>query len=119
MMGALLLRSLVGGPILLTEEVNLCYTFKSVCEGWEPDFSLKEETVKCVICKQGETAPGKVTVTLERDEMTLVVKGVPASVCENCGEEYLSEDVSARLLSLAEDVARSGVQVDIRRYIAA
>ena len=75
--------------------------------------------MKCVICKQEETSLGKVTVTLERGEMTLVVKGVSAYVCENCGEEYLTEGVSARLLSLAEDVAHSGVQVDIRRYIAA
>ncbi|HYP42225.1 MAG TPA: type II toxin-antitoxin system MqsA family antitoxin, partial [Chloroflexia bacterium] len=41
--------------------------------------------MRCVICKQAETRPGQVTVTLERDEMTLVIKGVPARVCPNCG----------------------------------
>lgn len=75
--------------------------------------------MKCVICKQGETQPGKVTVTLERDEMTLVIKGVPAEVCSNCGEQYIDEEVSAQLLKIAEEVALSGVQVDIRKYIAA
>jgi YgiT-type zinc finger domain-containing protein len=75
--------------------------------------------MKCVICKQGETQPGKVTVTLERDEMTLVIKGVPAEVCSNCGEQYIDEEVSAQLLKIAEEVAHSGVQVDIRKYIAA
>ena len=75
--------------------------------------------MRCVICKQGEIQPGTATVMLERNGMTLVVKSVPARVCENCGEEYVDEDVTARLLREAEDAARSGVQVDIREYLAA
>jgi len=75
--------------------------------------------MKCVICKQGETRPGKATVTLERDGRTLVIKGVPASVCANCGEEYVDEKTTARLLTAAEESVRAGVQVDIREYVAA
>ncbi len=33
--------------------------------------------MKCIICKVGTTMPGKTTITLERDNMTLVFKGVP------------------------------------------
>jgi len=75
--------------------------------------------MKCVVCKQGETKVGKATITLERDGTTLVVKGVPARVCTNCGEEYVSEEITARLLKNAEEAARAGVQVDVREYIAA
>lgn len=75
--------------------------------------------MKCVICRHGETKSGKVTVTLERNGTTLVIKGVPASVCGNCGEEYLSEETTARLLETAEDAAREKVLVDVRQYIAA
>ena len=39
--------------------------------------------MKCVICKQAETQPGKTTVTLERGNLTLVIKGVPAQVFSN------------------------------------
>ncbi|MBI2900307.1 MAG: type II toxin-antitoxin system MqsA family antitoxin [Planctomycetes bacterium] len=73
----------------------------------------------CVICKLADTVPGSTTVTLERDPLTLVVKGVPARVCANCGEAYVDEDVAARLLRLAEDTAKSGAQVEIRQYVAA
>lgn len=73
----------------------------------------------CVICKNGETQLGKATVTLEREETTLVIKGVPAQVCGNCGEEYVDEETTARLLKTAEDAARAGVQVDVRQYVAA
>jgi len=75
--------------------------------------------MKCVICKQGETRPGKATVTLERDGTILVIKGVPASVCENCGEEYVEGEMTARLLKDAEEAVRAGVQVDIREYVTA
>jgi YgiT-type zinc finger domain-containing protein len=70
----------------------------------------------CVICKKAEPQTGRVTVTLERGNMTLVVKGVPASVCPNCGEEYMDEVTTRQLLETAEDVASAGVQVEIREY---
>ena len=78
-----------------------------------------EEAMKCVICKQGETQPGKATVTLERGGSVVVFKSVPAEICSNCGEEYVDESTTARLLSAAEDAMKTGVQVDVREYIAA
>ena len=75
--------------------------------------------MKCVVCKHGETQPGKATVTFERDGTTLVIKGVPASICQNCGEEYVDESITTSLLKNAEDAVRAGVQVNIREYVAA
>ena len=75
--------------------------------------------MKCVICRHGETRPGTATVTLERDRATVVVKGVPARVCENCGEEYVEEEAASRLLALAEEAANSGVKVEVLEYAAA
>jgi YgiT-type zinc finger domain-containing protein len=77
----------------------------------------EEKVMKCVICKKGETKLGKTTVTLERDGMTLVFKGVPANVCVNCGEEYVDEKTTKQLLKTAEEAAKAGIQVDIREYI--
>lgn len=74
--------------------------------------------MKCVICKQAETGPGTATVTLQRDGLTLVIKGVLARTCPNCGEEYVDEEITGRLLQAAEEAARAGVQVDIREYVA-
>ena len=42
----------------------------------------EEKAMKCVICRYGETAPGKVTVSLEHDGATVVIKEVPARVCQ-------------------------------------
>lgn len=75
--------------------------------------------MQCVICKSGETKPGKTTVTLERNGMTLVFKGIPAHVCANCGEACVDEDITRQLLQAAEEAARAGVQVDVREFIGA
>ncbi|MBI4411318.1 MAG: type II toxin-antitoxin system MqsA family antitoxin [Deltaproteobacteria bacterium] len=75
--------------------------------------------MKCVICKRGKTRNGKTTVTLERGETTIVVKQVPAQICQNCGEEYVAERTTTKLLKLADKAARGGVQVDVREYLAA
>ena len=40
---------------------------------------------------QGETARGLVTAPLRRGAATVIVKGVPAEVCENCGEYHLAK----------------------------
>ncbi len=62
--------------------------------------------MKCVICKNGTTRTGKATVTLEKEGTILVIKGVPAEVCENCGEEYVHDKTTARLLKTAEEAAK-------------
>ncbi|MFQ4134912.1 type II toxin-antitoxin system MqsA family antitoxin [Nodosilinea sp. PGN35] len=57
--------------------------------------------MNCVICKPGQTQPGLVTVALEREGAIVVLEWVPADVCEDCGEYYLSDDVTGELLERA------------------
>jgi YgiT-type zinc finger domain-containing protein len=78
----------------------------------------KEAGVNCPICKHGDRMPGVATVTLSRGGLTLVVKGVPATVCNNCGEEYVTEEAATQLLSTAEAAVRAGVQLEVRQYAA-
>ena len=73
--------------------------------------------MKCVICKHGDTEERKTTVTFDRNGMTLVVKDVPAQVCTNCGEDYVNEHIAHEILTITERMAKSGAQVDIRRYV--
>jgi len=75
--------------------------------------------MKCVICKHGDTAPGSTTVTLERGPCTLVVKSVPADVCQTCGEEYLSRETTRALQNQAAEAAAAGSSTQIREFGAA
>jgi YgiT-type zinc finger domain-containing protein len=75
--------------------------------------------MRCVVCRQGETRPGKTAVVLQRDGATVVINDVPARVCENCGEDHVDEQVAERVLAAAVAAARPGVKVEIRDYVAA
>jgi YgiT-type zinc finger domain-containing protein len=75
--------------------------------------------MRCSICKHGQTTAASVTVTLERDGVTVVFRNVPAQVCDTCGEQYVDEQTTGRLLAQATEAARAGVQVEVRTYAAA
>jgi YgiT-type zinc finger domain-containing protein len=74
--------------------------------------------MKCAICKNGYTVEGNITVVLERDHSILVFKHVPAKICENCGEEYLSEETNRVLLKKAQEAAERGVDLELLRFAA-
>ena len=74
--------------------------------------------MKCVVCKGGETSPGLATVVLTRDSTTVVLRDVPAEICSDCGEYYLSEEMSRQVLERAESAVRNGVEVEIIRFAA-
>ena len=74
--------------------------------------------MKCIICKHGNTQPGLVTVTLQREDCIVILKKVPAEVCENCGEYYLSDTVTDSVLQRAETAVNNGAEVEIIRYAA-
>ncbi len=74
--------------------------------------------MKCVICKTGLTHPGTTTVTLQRADTVVVIRDVPAEVCDNCGEYYLNESVARRVYADADETAHRHVEVEIQRYAA-
>ncbi len=72
--------------------------------------------MNCIVCRNGDTSPGTTTVTFHRDGRTLVVNEVPAGVCENCGEAYVAEDVTAELLRIAGEARQTEAIVLVRDY---
>jgi YgiT-type zinc finger domain-containing protein len=72
--------------------------------------------MKCLICRQAELVNGFTSVALERDEIKLTAKNVPALICPNCGDACVSEDVAVWLLSRAERLVKRGVRESIYEY---
>lgn len=71
----------------------------------------------CVVCQTGRRAPGQTTITLNRGETTIVFRGVPADVCETCGEAYLDAATGQHLEQLAEAAIAGGVKYELRDYV--
>lgn len=70
----------------------------------------------CLICKMGRFVPGRTAVTLHRKRCTVVLKDVPADVCDTCGQYYLSEDVAREVQLRAEVAVRNDAELAILRY---
>ncbi|MCC5898588.1 MAG: type II toxin-antitoxin system MqsA family antitoxin [Phormidium sp. GEM2.Bin31] len=74
--------------------------------------------MNCVICKHGQTVPGRTTVTLDRDGVIVILKNVPAEICDTCGEYYLSEETTRVILESAEQAIAKGIDLEVRQYAA-
>ena len=81
---------------------------------------LEDEEMKrqCPFCPAGVMSPSTSSMLLERDGLTVVVKGVPAETCGSCGEPYFSADVTSRVLAIGEDAVRRGVVLEVLQYAA-
>jgi YgiT-type zinc finger domain-containing protein len=75
--------------------------------------------MKCPICKHGDTISGTASITLERNTARLVFKDVSAQICNNCGEEYFTDNITQSIMKQAESAIAQGGQIDVRQYRAA
>lgn len=69
--------------------------------------------MECVICKNGNTKKGKVTVTLEKNGSIIAIKEVPADVCQNCGEYFLDAEMTKEVLRRADLAVKNGVEIEV------
>jgi YgiT-type zinc finger domain-containing protein len=67
----------------------------------------------CLICRQAELVHGVTSVTLERAEIKLTAKNVPAFICPSCGDVCVSNDVAMWLLKHAERAVETGTYSDL------
>ena len=74
--------------------------------------------MKCALCHNGDTHPGHAHVTLSRADTVVVIKDVPADVRENCGEYYLSEAVTEKILAQASTAVERGAEIEVFRFAA-
>jgi len=52
---------------------------------------------------QGQVVPQQITVDYRWGDTLVVIKDVPAGVCQQCGEKYLSSDVYKELERIAKN----------------
>jgi YgiT-type zinc finger domain-containing protein len=72
--------------------------------------------LRCAVCKNGETKPGKSVITLTKGKLVFTIKNVPAHICHDCSEEYIDEDTTNLLLQTANESFNKGVVFDLRDW---
>jgi YgiT-type zinc finger domain-containing protein len=66
----------------------------------------------CPVCR-GDLAEGTTTFTADFGLGLVVVRRVPAQVCQQCGEAWIQDDVAARLESLVLEAKAKGRQFEV------
>lgn len=70
----------------------------------------------CRQCPEGTYEKGTITETLERGNTVVVVKDVPALVCDVCGDSLLAAEEVERLQNILERAEAQGIELQSRRY---
>jgi len=72
----------------------------------------------CPICRHGQMDDGFTTIVFEAGKSTIIIKRIPASVCDNCHESFVAEEISKNLMATVRREAQKGVEVEILHYAA-
>ena len=69
----------------------------------------------CPLCG-GNKKAGKTIFTVSLGEGVLVVRDVPASVCGQCGENWIDDKTASRLERLTSDARKKHLQVEVAAF---
>ena len=70
--------------------------------------------MNCFICK-GKLEEKKVNYVVNLEE-TIIIKGVPAKVCTECGEQYFDDKTSKNIEKIVNQLKQISTEVTIVNY---
>jgi YgiT-type zinc finger domain-containing protein len=71
--------------------------------------------MNCALC-QANLVKGRVSHIVDLGGRIIIVKNVPASVCEQCGEYYVDTATASALESIVEEARKNKAEVLIVKY---
>ena len=89
---------------------------KPSLKDWKEGFRVKEKAMNCPFCR-GNMAADKTNLPYEIGEDQLVViKGVPVTRCEQCGEFFIDIAVARAVENILAAAKRDGVTLGFLEY---
>jgi YgiT-type zinc finger domain-containing protein len=70
----------------------------------------------CTTCKNGVMRKGVASVTFDKDNVIIVFRGVPAQVCDVCGDYTIEGSIAKTLLKTAKEERIKGHEISILNY---
>jgi YgiT-type zinc finger domain-containing protein len=72
--------------------------------------------MSCPICGHDALSAGTTTFAADADGTVVVMRNVPADVCDNCGESFVTDKIAAELEALVVDAQNSGTESLVRHF---
>lgn len=79
--------------------------------------AIKAMPGKCPLCG-GIKKEGKTTFTVDFDFGVVVVRDVPATVCSQCGADWIDDTVASKLEEIVNDARKKHHMVEITSLAA-
>lgn len=76
---------------------------------------MNTQTDRCPLCG-GNKGAGVTTFTADLGSGVVVVRKVRATVCAQCGEEWIEDAVARRLEQVVSDARRQQREVDVTAF---
>lgn len=74
---------------------------------------MKTQPFLCPVCHGGHKQAGTTTFTVELGFGIIVVRDVPAQVCDLCGIDWLEDSVAEKLELMVEQARRNHREVEV------
>lgn len=72
--------------------------------------------MNCFMCK-GNLEEKKVNYVVDlEDTIIIIIKGVPAKVCTQCGEQYFDDETAENIEKIVNQLKRLATEVTIVNY---
>ena len=75
----------------------------------------EEENMNCFMCK-GELKNEKVNYVVDLKETIIIIKGVPAKVCTQCGEQYFDDETTENIEKIVNQLKKLSTEISIVNY---
>ena len=69
----------------------------------------------CFKCK-GSLEEKQVNYVVNLDNTIIIIKGVPAKVCKECGEQYFDDETSENIEKIVNKLKELAIEVTIVNY---
>ena len=60
--------------------------------------------------------PGTTTFTADLSFGVVVIREVPATVCSQCGTDWIQDDAAARIEAIVDDAKKKRLQVEVTSF---
>ena len=71
--------------------------------------------MNCFKCN-GEVISKNVNYMVDLENTIIIIKGVPAKVCTNCGEQYFSDEISENIEKIVKQLKDLSAEVTVINY---
>ncbi|MFL0194286.1 type II toxin-antitoxin system MqsA family antitoxin [Clostridium sp. WILCCON 0269] len=71
--------------------------------------------MNCILCKSN-MIDGKVNHIVDLDGHIIIIKGVPANICRQCGEYFIENNIALKLEKIVEEAMKNKAEIFVVNY---